>query len=91
MKVATCVSLKFVLWEFLSIQSLEAEIVYKLTTLEGKLGRKLTLLGISLYRHALLGIKVKHATFMEPGVNKENGDEPGVFQNIDCFDAFNTS
>ena len=23
--------------------------------------------------------------------NEENGDEPGVFQNIDCFDIFNTS
>ena len=27
----------------------------------------------------------------EVNTNEENGDEPGVFQNIDCFDIFNTS
>ena len=27
----------------------------------------------------------------EVNINEENGDEPCVFQNIDCSDAFNTS
>ncbi|KAH1233047.1 hypothetical protein GmHk_09G025570 [Glycine max] len=28
--------------------------------------------------------------FEEVNMNKHNGEEPGVFKNIDCFDAFNT-
>ena len=27
----------------------------------------------------------------EPSVNGETGEEPSVHQNVDCFDAFNTS
>ena len=27
----------------------------------------------------------------EINMNEDNGEEPGVFKNIDCFDAFNIS
>ena len=27
----------------------------------------------------------------EPGVTEENGEELGVYEHVDCFDAFNTS
>ena len=26
----------------------------------------------------------------EINMNEDNGEEPGVFKNIDCFDVFNT-
>ena len=29
--------------------------------------------------------------FEEVNMNEDNGDEPSVFENIDCFGAFNTS
>ena len=27
----------------------------------------------------------------EVNINEDNGEEPGVFENIDCFNVFNTS